>query len=204
MLFFSYGGQNTIATILDGASQHFSTPRLVEKFQNLINKTEFAPIIESLESSLRIARYELEWYKSFSTSIIRWLRTQNETKYRLPTNINPQKYVISVMPYLEVGNFTVDGHVKIEADVVQRTKQIVLHSAEINHHTVTVTANQTEVKIASQNIEKEYDFYKINLDQELPIGTKLIIEIEYTSNLNPSELRGFYKSSYVDNDGKTR
>ncbi|GAB1862314.1 Aminopeptidase N [Camponotus japonicus] len=77
-----YGGQSTIATILDGASQHFSTPRLVEKFQNLINKTEFAPIFESLESSLKIARYELEWYKSASVSIIRWLRVQEGKKYR--------------------------------------------------------------------------------------------------------------------------
>ncbi|XP_011260493.3 aminopeptidase N-like [Camponotus floridanus] len=77
-----YGGQSTIVTILDGASQHFSTPRLVEKFQNLINKTEFAPIFESLESSLKIARYELEWYKSASVSIIRWLRVQEGRKYR--------------------------------------------------------------------------------------------------------------------------
>ncbi|KAM0729596.1 Aminopeptidase N [Formica fusca] len=197
-----YGGQRTIATILDGASQSFSTPRLVDKFQNLINghKTEFASILESLESSLRIARYELEWYKSTSVPIIRWL----QQKYRLPTNISPRKYVISVMPYLEMENFTVDGHVKIEADVVQQTRQIVLHSAEIKHHTVTVTANQTQVKIVNQNIEKEYDFYVINLDQELPAGTKLIIEIEYTSHLNPSELRGFYKSSYVNENGKTR
>lgn len=146
----------------------------------------------------------MEWYKSFSASIIRWLRVRETIKYRLPANISPKKYVISVIPYLEVGNFTVDGHVKIEADVVQRTKQIVLHSAEINHHRINVTANEAEVKIISQNIEKKYDFYIINLDQELTMGMKLIIEIEYTSHLSPSEFRGFYKSSYVDNDGKTR
>ncbi|KAL6443889.1 hypothetical protein ACFW04_001722 [Cataglyphis niger] len=197
-----YGGQSTIATILEGASQRFSTPRLVNKFQNLINerKTEFAPILESLESSLKIARYELEWYKSASVPIIQWLQQH----YRLPTNISPQKYVISVTPYLEVENFTVDGHVMIEADVVNQTNQIILHSAEIKHHTVNVTANQTPVKIVNQHIEKEYDFFVINLDQELTVGTKLIIEIEYTSHLNTSELRGFYKSSYVNEDGKTR
>lgn len=200
--FFSYGGKSTIATILEGASQRFSTPRLVNKFQNLINghKTEFAPILESLESSLKIARYELEWYKSASVPIIQWL----QHKYRLPTNISPQKYVISVTPYLEVENFTVDGHVMIEANVVQQTNQIILHSAEIKHHTVNVTANQTPVKIVNQHIEKEYDFFVINLNQELSVGTKLIIEIEYTSHLNTSELRGFYKSSYANEDGKTR
>ncbi|XP_050466418.1 putative aminopeptidase-2 [Cataglyphis hispanica] len=197
-----YGGQSTIATILEGASQRFSTPRLVNKFQNLINghKMEFAPILESLESSLKIARYELEWYKSASVPIIQWL----QQKYRLPTNISPQKYVISITPYLEVENFTVDGHVMIEADVVQQTNQIILHSAEIKHHTVNVTANQTPVQIVNQHIEKEYDFFVINLDQKLPVGTKLIIEIEYTSHLNTSELRGFYKSSYVNENGKTR
>lgn len=182
----------------------------MDNFQSFIDKhkTEFAPIHESLESSLKIARYELQWYKSASVSIIQWLHKclleEETTKYRLPTNISPRKYVISVTPYLEVGNFTVDGHVKIEADVVQQTRQIVLHSAEIKHHTVTVTANQTEVKIKSENFEEKYDFYEINLVQELAAETKLIIEIEYTSHLNTSELRGFYKSSYVDNDGKTR
>ncbi|XP_072748197.1 putative aminopeptidase-2 [Anoplolepis gracilipes] len=201
-----YGDQSTIATIVNGASQRFSTPRLVEKFQNFIinHNTTFESILESLESSLKIARYELDWYQFTSIPIIGWLRAQETRKYRLPTNISPKKYFISITPYLEMGNFTVDGYVKIEADVVQQTRQIVLHSAEIKHHNVTVTANQAEIKIESQNIEKKYDFYVINLDQELTVGTKLIIEIEYTSHLNPAELRGFYKSSYVDDNGKTR
>lgn len=181
----------------------------MNRFQRHINdyKTVFAPILESLESSLRIANYELKWYKSASVPIIQWLQQKyKSTAYRLPTNISPRKYVISVTPYLEVENFTVDGRVKIEADVVQQTNQIVLHSAEIKHHTVNVTANQTQVDIVNQlnSFEKEYDFYVINLNQVLPVGTKLIIEIEYTSHLNTSELRGFYKSSYVNEDGKTR
>lgn len=207
--FFSYGDQSTIATILDGASKSFSTPSLVNNFQSFIDKhkAEFAPILESLESFLKIAKYELQWYKSTSVPIIQSLHkllTQESLKYRLPTNISPQKYVISVTPYLEVGNFTVDGHVEIEADVVQQTRQIVLHSAEIKVHTVTVTANQTEVKIENENFEEEYDFFEINLVEKLAAGTKLIIEIKYTSHLNTSELRGFYKSSYVDDNGKTR
>lgn len=79
---FSFGGQSTIATILDGTSQRLSTFELVNKFERLINnhKTDFAAIQKSLESSLRIAKYELEWYKGSSASIVQLLQAYNNAK----------------------------------------------------------------------------------------------------------------------------
>lgn len=76
---FSYGGQSAIATILDGTSQRLSTIKLVNKFERFINnhKADFAAIQKSLESSLKIAKYELEWYKVFSASMIQSLQAYN-------------------------------------------------------------------------------------------------------------------------------
>jgi len=179
----------------------------MKKFQDFVNehKTKLAPIYKSLETSLKTAQYESKWYQSASQSIIQWLiiHQSNSLNYRLPANIMPRKYFVSVTPHLEIGNFIFNGKVTIEADVIKDTKQIVLHSAEIEHHTVTVMANK--IKVAIVNTNKEYyNFYVINVLNNLSAGTKLTIEITYTGYLNPSELRGFYKSSYINENGITR
>jgi len=202
---FSYGEQSTIAAILDGVSQHLSTTELVDKFEKFItnHKENFKSIQTSLENSLRIAKYELGWYSSHSTSITKWLQTFDELAFRLPTNISPQKYSISITPYLD-GNFTVDGKVTIEADIKQPTSQIILHSSEIEHHEVNVMADQRKMNILEKMVIDQHDFYVITLAKKLTIGTKLTIEIKYTSHLNATEHRGFYKSSYVNEKGETR
>ncbi|RLU27565.1 hypothetical protein DMN91_001369 [Ooceraea biroi] len=199
-----YNGQDTIATILNGASQRFSTPQLVEKFQKFLerHKTKLAPIYKSLESSLNTAQYELKWYLPISQSIVHWI--QGGSEYRLPTNILPRKYFVSVTPHLEIGNFTFDGNVRIEADVVQETNRIILHTAEIKVHMATVTANEEDVEIVDQKEVKPYDFYVIDVSKNLPAGAVLTIEIAYEGHLNASELRGFYKSSYMKDTGETR
>ncbi|XP_011870129.1 PREDICTED: uncharacterized protein LOC105563274 [Vollenhovia emeryi] len=202
-----YGGQGTIATILDGASQRLSTFELVNKFETLINKhkADFTSIEKSLDSSLKIAKYELNWFIYVSESITQWLRKYDNLRYRLPNNINPQKYIISVTPYLE-GDFTVDGKVTIAANVTHPTDQIILHSSNIEHKEVTVTANgqKDPLHILKKKVENRYDFYIIYLEEEVTTGTNLTIEIKYKSNLNATELRGFYKSSYLNEKGETR
>lgn len=146
----------------------------------------------------------MKWYNVYSTSIIQWLRAYDNSRYRLPTNIIPQKYDIFVTPDLETGNFTVDGKVTIEADVIQPTSQIILHSSEITHHDVKVTANLINLDNLKKKVIKRYDLLVIYLKQEVNVGTKLTIEIKYTGNLNATELRGFYKSSYIDDNGEQR
>ncbi|KAG5311631.1 AMPN Aminopeptidase, partial [Acromyrmex insinuator] len=196
-----YGGQSTIAAILNGASQHFSTENLVNKFEKFINahKTNFASIQKSLEYSLKVAKYELDWYNSYSASITQWLQTYDNLRFRLPNNIIPTHYFISLTPHLNE-NFTFDGKVTIKADVIQPTNQIILHLSEIELDEVIVKANQTEVKKLKEKFVDRYEFYVIYLTTELTTGTKLNIKIKYTGHLN-AELHGFYKSSYVSERG---
>ncbi|KAL6254854.1 hypothetical protein P5V15_014193 [Pogonomyrmex californicus] len=74
-----FGDQATISSILNAVSQRLSTPELVNKFEEFINnyKQDFAPIEKSLKYSLRVAKYELEWHKSHSPSMIEWLQNYN-------------------------------------------------------------------------------------------------------------------------------
>ncbi|XP_011643165.1 putative aminopeptidase-2 [Pogonomyrmex barbatus] len=200
-----YGGQSTIASILDGASQRFSTSYLVNKFEDFISKhkADFVSIQKSLDYSLKVAKYELSWHKTNSKSMIPWLRTYIENVFRIPSNIEPKKYDITIKPHFE--NFTFDGKVKIEAEVIKPTTKIVLHSSEIKNHEVNVTkvANNKTMTIRHTKIDKPYDFFIIYLNTELTTG-KILIDITYKGHLNATELRGFYKSSYVDNDKNTR
>jgi len=72
--------------------------------------------------------------------------------------------------------------------------------SEIELDEVIVKANQTEVKKLKEKFIDRYEFYVIYLTTELTTGTKLNIKIKYTGHLN-AELRGFYKSSYVNERG---
>jgi aminopeptidase N len=199
-----YGGQSIIATILDGASQRFSTIELVNKFEKFINdhKEDLAPIQKSLDSSLEIAKYELKWYSKFSASIFQWLQAYDNAAYRLPKNIVPYEYVISVAPNFE--DFTVKGKVTIEVIVKERTKQIILHSLGIKHDKLNLKDRNNEISYIDTKLKERYDFYVIYLKDELKHDDLITIEIEYTSDLNATDLRGFYKSSYQDEKGETR
>ncbi|XP_011706301.1 PREDICTED: uncharacterized protein LOC105461501 [Wasmannia auropunctata] len=206
-----YGEQSTIATILDGTSQCLTTTESINKFDRLINnhREDFTSIQQSLERSLKIAQHELELFNSYSASIIQRLRKYDEAKFPLPENIIPKSYIVSVTPYFEDEDATFDGKVTIKADVKQHpTSQIVLHwsGIEIKRHNVTFKVKNKNImnKVLKTKIKERYDFLVIYLEKELPKDAEVTIEIEYTSSLNPAELRGFYKSSYVNENNETR
>ncbi|KAG7211600.1 hypothetical protein KM043_010856 [Ampulex compressa] len=129
--------------------------------------------------------------------------TADTTDYRLPTAIVPMKYTISVEPLLEPPHFTFEGFVEIAAVVRKSTRKIVLHSAEIEHYGVNVTVNDKDAVILGTSISHKYNFFGIHLKNELPIGASISIKIWYRGHLN-REMRGFYRSSYIDATGMER
>ncbi|XP_014472138.1 PREDICTED: uncharacterized protein LOC106743116 [Dinoponera quadriceps] len=215
-----YGGLSTVGQILDGASQSFSTQKLVDKFQNFIDrhKIKFEPVLKSLETSLRNAKYELQWYKTYSEPIIQWLRKRNNNdevtelpvssstsrfdedlmKYRLPKTVIPHKYVITITTHFK-DDFTFDGNVLISVTVKEQTDLVVLHSTVLEIHSVKVKAGQEEIKTEHNPVNK-YEFLEIKLDREINAETDLTIEISYKGAL-ASDLNGFYKSYYLNNKG---
>ncbi|XP_076675141.1 uncharacterized protein LOC143372620 isoform X2 [Andrena cerasifolii] len=212
-------GTSTISSILKSASQHFSTQELVDQFESLIEtrRTEFKDILDSLRDSLEIAKYELLWLEKFKDPIRSWITAFNDressgttpgendtTNYRLPANINPTSYWINLKPHFdESSDFPFEGQVRINAEVTKGTKYIVLHSSGLRIDTVYILRGMVPLTIANMSIDEKYDFFTIELDQDLQLRDIVTIKIHYTGNLN-EEMRGFYRSSYKDNDGKTR
>lgn len=185
----------------------------MDKFENLIKQrqAEFKNILNSLNNSLELAKYELSWLKKYTRPIMSWVidfndkHRQDTDYYRLPTSITPNSYSIWITTDLsELDNFTFKGSVKIKATVMNKTKNITLHSAGLIHENISIVVDSQNVVIVKTDIYKKYDFLVIELGKELQVGQKLLTTIEYRGYLNEKDMRGFYRSSYIDEDGQTR
>ena len=58
-----------------------------------------------------------------------WTRQGEE--YRLPKTLEPTFYTIQLLPFIEPGNFTTDGHIEISIDCLENTNNITLNSGQI-------------------------------------------------------------------------
>lgn len=215
---------------MSDASGRFSTKKLVNKFEKLIvaNEEAFESVLPSLRSSLGLAKFELQWFDKSSKTIVGWIQklsdeensendmesTKDETKpgedtaedttaYRLPETIVPQKYSIDFVPYIIPGNFTFDGVVKITAQVKKDTDRIVFHASQFLINDITVKLGSRVIDVTDQTVNAKYDFVDILLGSRLLAGAEINIEVSYRGVLN-KEMRGFYRSSYVDSAGEQR
>ena len=108
---------------------------------------------------------------------------------RLPTNVTPQHYTLTLEPNLQSATFT--GKETIEVTLAQPSTTITLNAAEIAFKSVTVTANgKTQTAKVSEDKDKEQATFQVA--DEIPAG-KATIQIDYTGILN-GQLRGFYLS----------
>ncbi len=97
------------------------------------------------------------------------------------------------MPDLENASFT--GSVSITADAVEAASEIVLNAIELQIHSVTVNGTA-----AAYSLNEELE--RLVIDAAIASGP-ITIEISFTGILN-DKLRGFYRSTFVDDSGKTR
>ncbi|KAL2717324.1 putative aminopeptidase-2 [Vespula squamosa] len=206
-----YGGYDKIASILSGASQYLSTKELIDKFERLIkNHSEFTEISKSLMNSLELAKYELIWYTDNVDQIVSWIKDNNKVpdhqdknEYRLPGDVVPKKYVLSLEPFLDPSNFTFSGNLQILAVTTKKTNRIVLHASDITIYVVQVLISNNKKVNISQHYKDKNDFFVIELEQTLDDKTEMTIVIRFLGKLN-EDRRGFYRSYYIDKNGKKR
>ncbi len=134
---------------------------------------------------------------------------------RLPTNVWPLRYDLTLTPYLypeDVINipnrrrFTFDGQVNIRVRVQQVTDVITLHINNITIYVLKVTsmADPTETNlVVNWSIDEYYQFLHIQLSEDLRIGPNYEISIEYLGYLWDG-LAGFYRSSYTNEKGEEK
>lgn len=193
--------------------QRYPTKRLIAKVQTVINNNKITgKSLETLNSSLKSANFEVGWFEKLSKPLANWIRTEkgsqsktskgNTEAYRLPDNIEPVFYDLHLEPNIPQEKFT--GTVKIKAKVKNDCDEIVLHSDQLDFEKKNVTV-RLEDKVGSfikpvfmlSRVEK-YQFTKIVMEERLKAGSEIRIEIRnYKGTLN-KEMKGFYISYYKD------
>lgn len=119
-----------------------------------------------------------------------------QNQYRLPRNIRPYRYELSIEPDLQSASFS--GSVIIHVDVERPTKTVILNAAELD---ITQCSFVQENRIEASNLsfDSENERVTIEFSENLTSGTASI-NCHFDGILN-DKLRGFYRSTYSDQDG---
>ncbi|CAN9425495.1 unnamed protein product [Alternaria alternata] len=119
----------------------------------------------------------------------------------LPVNVKPIHYDLTLEP--DFANFTYQGTVTIDLDVVDDTTSISLNTNELKIHSTKVTAGQ-QVITESPNVTTDDDAQttKVSFDQTIPGGSKAKLTMTFSGVLNDN-MAGFYRSSFKAADGST-
>jgi len=137
------------------------------------------------------------------------IRASN-TNYRLPTNVKPIHYKITLDPLIEEPGpieepvpSTFTGEVIIRVRVLEETRSITLHYNDLTIHGVSIkpAGNETYLPV-SDTYHPDTHFWVISLDN----GTfKTVEEYEITTNYtghHQDDMYGFYRSSFRDAENK--
>jgi puromycin-sensitive aminopeptidase len=115
--------------------------------------------------------------------------------YRLPDGVRPTRYDLRLRPSLDDATFT--GTVHIELAVEDATDVLVLNAAEL-----TISRCDVDGRPATWRLEPETERLMVTPSETIAAGTSGLT-IEFAGSLN-DKLRGFYRSTYVDDDGVDR
>ncbi|KAI4610781.1 uncharacterized protein J4E87_010715 [Alternaria ethzedia] len=119
----------------------------------------------------------------------------------LPANVKPIHYDLTLEP--DFANFTYQGTVTIDLDVVDDTTSIALNTNELKIHSTKVTAGQ-QVITESPHVATDDDAQTttVSFDQTIPGGSQAKLTMAFAGVLNDN-MAGFYRSSFKAADGST-
>ena len=122
---------------------------------------------------------------------------------RLPSNIRPKHYDLLIQ--VNLNELTFSGKSSISFHVTKSTNTIIFHTNKLTINTVLVLGSSEEkpFKIRKQFEYKKNQFFVVELAYKLKIG-EYKLKLNFDGDIETKELNGFYRSTYKNNDGKTR
>ena len=177
--------------------------------------TAFEPWISGVGSDRLKPEHLADWkcrisHKScskFQEAYITLSRTgRSSSPVRLPVHLAPVLYTVYLTPFIEVGNFSIQGHVDIDVKVLEEGSNFTLHvdTIDIFESLVRVTGGDGadgQLEIAGFGYDESRQFFIVYLVEDLSAGEKVTLSIDFTSELG-SDIIGFYRSSYFDEEKK--
>ncbi|XP_069970729.1 puromycin-sensitive aminopeptidase isoform X1 [Penaeus vannamei] len=120
---------------------------------------------------------------------------------RLPGNVKPLHYAVTLQPNLVKCVFT--GSEDVDIEVKEATKQIKLNSLDLTLRDIKVTlASGEKVLPASTEISTPNEMVTLTFDKALPIG-KAKLSMAFNGELN-DKMKGLYRSKYTSVNGEER
>ncbi|KDR73433.1 hypothetical protein GALMADRAFT_72186 [Galerina marginata CBS 339.88] len=123
-------------------------------------------------------------------------------QYRLPTNVKPTHYDITIKTDLK--ELTFQGFVKVSLDVNTATSTIVLNTSELKLGNAFVYSDalKGEQLVTTSVFDKAQERTTFQLVDKIPAGSKAEIRIAFAGELTGS-MMGYYKASWK-HEGKTK
>lgn len=119
---------------------------------------------------------------------------------RLPTNVAPKNYALTLQPNLT--EFTFTGKEVIDVEVCQATDKVTMNCLDISIQSANFTSGGSTLKTSDINYNKEEETVTISFPSLLPLGNGQLF-IDFTGELN-DKLKGFYRSKYTGTDGNEK
>tara|TARA_Y100000310_G_scaffold344244_1_gene455951 strand:+ start:11031 stop:13562 length:2532 start_codon:yes stop_codon:yes gene_type:complete len=118
------------------------------------------------------------------------------TQSQLPEYISPENYKILFEPNLD--DFTFSGKEEIQVKITKPTKEIVLNATELK-----ISNPSIKTKDKTFELDMKYDKKSEKLTLSLPeqITGSAILSLDFSGILN-DQLKGFYRSKYLDSKTK--
>lgn len=129
---------------------------------------------------------------------------QELISYRLPNNTFPLHYSVHLSSRVDIEDFNFSGHVTIQIGVAEPSNSITVHARQINIDSVALTKVSeptTAIKVSFE-VNMVQDFLIITSEDQLSAGDEYLLDINYSGVLREDSY-GFYKASYIDENGKT-
>lgn len=114
----------------------------------------------------------------------------------LPTNVKPLRYDLTLEP--DFTKFTFLGQLAIDLDVNEASTTITLNCLEIEIHEASVN----DIAVSRIVYDEPQQTATFELAEALAPHSKASLSMKFTGILN-DKMAGFYRSSYVDEDGNT-
>jgi puromycin-sensitive aminopeptidase len=116
--------------------------------------------------------------------------------HRLPRAVVPTRYDLTLEPNLADATF--HGTVAVELSVAEATDRFVANAAELELLGATVDGASVPFEL-----DEEHERVTFLLSSVVPAGATATLHITFNGVLN-DQLRGFYRSTYVDASGTTQ
>ncbi|KAJ3187595.1 hypothetical protein HK101_009312 [Irineochytrium annulatum] len=126
------------------------------------------------------------------------------TQIRLPSHVVPIDYGVEIDTDIE--RFSFSGDVLISLNLTGPTKVIVVHAADLTTKNPVMWfdhINGTSVKPSSVRVDDKLEFVVLTFDRPLKASSQWLLTMDFSGNLTDS-LRGYYRSSYLSDNGSKK